>query len=262
MKMPYEKLLESASRLTDMDALAEIDEADAAAISGLLHRNQLALESARRVLGPECVVPIRYEKAFFSEHCDHFSHLRNLARAFHAEAWLAAANNDFRAAARIGIDTLELANAVRRGGLVTDHLVGIAISGIAMDDLRKIRTKLDTGTRRLVIDELQRLEAEREPFADIVARDRDWEVAVGYEDKPCDFMSQGLSDPEECGLSEEEQKELLQFLQQVADLPERDRREMERDQDFHILALMRMLAVDLALRDCRCWLRGLVFRCQ
>jgi hypothetical protein len=248
---PYEALVESAARLTGVDALDGIDQTHVSAASGLLQQNQTALASARRALGPECVVPLRYEEAFFPEHCDHVSHLRNLARAFRAEAWLAVSRNDFHAAARIGIDTLELANAARRGGLVTDLLVGNAISGIAMHVLRKIRIKLESGTRRLVIDELHRLEAEREPFAVVVARDRDWDLAVGYEDKPCDFIPRELIDPEECGLSEEEQKEILQLLQQIAELPEPDQRKMQREQDYHILALMRMLAVDLALRDWR-----------
>ena len=248
---PYETLVESAARLTGVDAFDDIDDSHVSAASRLLQQNQLALESARRALGPDCVVPLRYEQAFFSQHCDHVSHLRNLARAFRAEAWLAVSRNDFQAAARICMDTLELANATRRGGLVTDLLVGIAISGIAMHALRKIRTKLENSTRRLVIDELHRLEAEREPFAVVVARDRDWELAVGYEDEPCDFTAQELIDPNECGLSEEEQKEILQLLQQMAELPEPDQRKMQRDQDYHILALMRMLAVDLALRDWR-----------
>ncbi|HUG69661.1 MAG TPA: hypothetical protein VMM76_18060 [Pirellulaceae bacterium] len=248
---PYETLVESAARLTEVDALADIDESQVTAASDLLQQNHLALESARRALGPDCVVPIRYEEAFFSEHCDHVLHLRNLARVFRAEAWLAASRNDFRAAAHICIDTLELANAIRRGGLVTDLLVGIAISGIAIDILRKIRIKLDDSTRRVVIDELYRLEAQREPFAAVVARDRAWEVAVGNKDKQCDFMSLELSDPEECGLSEDQQKEIVQLLQQMADLPEPDLRKMQRDQDCHTLALMRMLAVNLALRGLR-----------
>ena len=194
-------------------------------------------------------MPVRYEESLFSEHCEDFTHLRNLARAFRAEAWLATSKNDFQAAARICIDTLELANAARRGGLVTDLLVGVAISRIAMDALRKIRTQLPSGMRCFVMNELQRLEAEREPFADIVARDRDWETAVEYEDTPCDFMSHELDDPQECGLSEEEQREILQLLQQMADRPESDRRNMQLDEDNHILALMRLLAIDLALRD-------------
>ncbi|MDY0170117.1 MAG: hypothetical protein RBS80_26470 [Thermoguttaceae bacterium] len=247
---PYEALVESAARLTDVDTLADIDAAHTSTASELLNQNQGALESARRALGPTCVVPVRYEEAFFDEHCDHFSHLRNLARAFRAEAWLAASRNDFRSAALIAIDILELANAVRRGGLVTDLLVGIAISGIAIEFLRKIRTQIDNDTRRRVMDELHRLEAERESFDDVVARDRDWEIAVGYEDKHCDSMSLEMDDPEECGLSEEEQKEIRQLVQQIADLPESDQRKMQRDQDYRILASMRLLAVDLALRDC------------
>jgi hypothetical protein len=247
---PYEALVESAARLTAVDTLADIDVAHASTASELLLQNQDALESARRVLGPTCVVPVRYEEAFFAEHFDQFSHLRNLAVAFRAEAWLAASRNDFRTAARIAIDILELANAVRRGGLVIDLLIGMGISGIAIASLRKIRTKIDRDTRGRVITELHRLEAEREPFADIVARDRDWEIAVGYEDTPCDLMSLEMDDPEECGLSEEEHEVIRQLLQLIAYCPESDQRKMLRDQDYRILASMRLLAVDLALQDC------------
>lgn len=89
---PYETLIEAASRLTAVDALGDIDDSHVSDASDLLQQNQLALDSVRRVLGPECVVPVRYEEAFFSEHCDDFSHLRNLARAFRAEARLAVSN--------------------------------------------------------------------------------------------------------------------------------------------------------------------------
>lgn len=248
MTTPYEALVASASRLTDTDALAEIDGGDLSAASGFLERNRFALESARHALGQQCAVPLRYEESFFPEHCVHFSHLRNLARAFQVEALWAASSENYGAAARIGIDLLELANAVRRGGLVTDLLVGIAISGIAMEKLRKIRANLDHATRREMISDLQRIEAECEPFADVVARDREWEVAVGYEDQKCDFTSQEPSDPEECGLSAEEQKELHQLLQQMAELPESDRRKMHVDLDRRMIASMRLLVVDLALR--------------
>ncbi|MDA0657959.1 MAG: hypothetical protein O2931_04600 [Planctomycetota bacterium] len=247
---PYEALVESAARLTDIDTLARIDASHASTASELLIQNEGALESARRVLGPTCVVSLRYEEAFFAKHCDHLLHLRNLARAFRAEARLAASRNDLRTAARINIDILELANAVRRGGLVVSLNVGIGFSGIAMDILRKIRTKIDHSARRLVIDELHRLEAERESFVDVVARDRDWEIAVGYEDKTFDFMSLKMDDPEECGVSEEEQMAVRQLLQQMSDLPKSDFRKMQSDGDCHILALMRLLAVDLAIREC------------
>ena len=133
---------------------------------------------------------------------------------------MAASNEDYKTAARCGIDILELANATRRGGIVTDLLVGIAISGIAMETLRKIRAKLDHATRKELIGDLQRIEAEREPFVDILARDRELEIAIGQENTTCDITSTELQDPEECGLSEDEQRELLQYVQKIIDLPD------------------------------------------
>jgi hypothetical protein len=246
---PYESLVAAAAQLTDTDVLGDIDENNVSVASASLARNCCALEAARRALGPQCTVSLRFEEAFFADHCDDLSHLRNLARAFRAEALRAAGDNDYRTAAEIGIDILELANAARRGGLVTDLLVSAAISAIGIEGLRRIRTKFDHGTRRLLIEQLRRLEAEREPFTEIVARDHKWEMAVGYKDEPCDFMSMDLADADECGLSEDDQRDLLQLLQHIGDLPETDRRRMECDQDRHILALMRMLVVDLALRE-------------
>ena len=110
---------------------------------------------------------LRYEKAFFADHSEDCSQLRKLARAFRVEALFAASREEFSTAALAGVDILELANAVRRGGLVVDSLVSIAISGIAIESLRKLRGNLDEATRVTLRDSLRSLEHEREPFADI-----------------------------------------------------------------------------------------------
>jgi hypothetical protein len=246
---PYEALVQSAASLTATDLIADIDGCDLTAVSTFLKGNVDTLELARHALGTKCVVPLRYEESFYSEHVGNFTHLRNLARAFQAEARWAARHRDFGTVAKVGLDILELANSIRRGGLVTDFLVAIAISGIALETLRKNRSRFDGATRYTVIRELQRLETEREPLAEIIARDVRWENAVGHDDEPANFMSRELSDPEECGLSEDEQKEILQLLQQVAELPKSDLQKMHFDQDCRIIALMRMLIIDLALRD-------------
>ncbi|HVC92252.1 MAG TPA: hypothetical protein VND64_01110 [Pirellulales bacterium] len=246
---PYEALVESAASLTGTELIADIDDLDISAASAFLQRNHVALESARRTLGPQCVVPVHYDESFSSENRDHVCHLRNLARAFRAEAFVAAHDDDYRATTKIGIDILELANAVRRGGLETDLLVGIAFSSIAIGVLRTNRTKLDQATRHMLIHELRRLEAEREHFDDIVARDRDWQVALGCEDAPCNFNWEEMNSPELRDVPEEERKKLLQLLQQTADLPKPVLQQFMLDQDRHVLALMRMLAIDLALRD-------------
>lgn len=52
-------------------------------------------------------------------------------------------------------------------------------------------------------------------------------------------------------MSDEQQQALLQVLQRMADLPASDQLRMQYDQDRHILALSRMMIVDMALRDWR-----------
>ncbi len=245
---PYEALVVSASQLTETDALFEIDGNNITAAAGFLEPNLSVLDAARHALGQRCAVQVRYVKSFYLEHLNDHQDLRNLARAFRVQALLATSKEDYKTAARCGIDILELANATRRGGIVTDLLVGIGISGIAMEILRKIRAKLDHATRQEVIGDLQRIETEREPFIEIIARDGELEIAVGQESTTCDIMSTELQEPEECGLSKDDQKELLQFVQKIIDLPDSDRRKLILNQDQQILALMRLLVVDLALR--------------
>ena len=163
----YEALVESASRLVETEALADLDDHHISDAAVLLERNRAVLDSARHLLGQQCSVPIRYERSLFPAHVDDFSHLRSLARVFRAEARLAASVGDYAAAAHVGVDLLELANAVRRGGLVVDLLVGTAVSGHGTETLREIRARLDEGTRITLRDCLRRLEDEREPYADI-----------------------------------------------------------------------------------------------
>jgi hypothetical protein len=162
----YEALVQSASQLIEPDAFGDLDDGDLSAASELLEHNRAALQSARCALSQRCAVPVRYEESFFSDHCDDFSHLRNLARAFRAEALLAASHENYGAAALVGIEMLDLGNAARRGGLVTDAQVGIAISGIALDiqqmadlpesDLQKMQLDQDNRglalLRMLVVD--------------------------------------------------------------------------------------------------------------
>jgi hypothetical protein len=246
---PYEALVESASRLISADTLADFEEHNISDAASLAEQNRHVLDSARHLLTQQCCVPVRYERSFFPDHADDFSHLRNLARAFRVEALFAASHGEFGTAALAGVDILELANAVRRGGLVVDLLVSIAISGVAMDLLRKLRGNLDEATRLTLRDALRSLQHEQEPFSDIYARDQAWERAVGAENEPCDFTAHELMDPQECGLSEDEQRVVIAIMQQMAELPDSEQREMQYNQDRHSLALMRMLSVDLALRS-------------
>ena len=245
---PYEALVESASQLTATEALGDIEDHNISVAVNLMEQNRLTLDLARHLLGPHCCVPLRYDRSFFPGHADDFSHLRNLARAFKVEALLAASQENFATAASVGLDILELANAVRRGGLIVDLLVGNAISGIGVESLRKIRPHLNDMTRRQLIDALQRLESQRDSFEDIYARDQAFETAVPPDDEPADIAFERLLDEDDFGLSEEDQQFIVRELQQYTQLPECDQRRMQVDLDLQALAMIRLLRVDAAVR--------------
>lgn len=175
---PYEALVQSASALQDATTLSSLDEESIGQASDYFDANRAHLDAARGLLPEKCSVPLRYDDSFFAEHCDHVSHLRNLARAFRGEALLAASHLHFDNAAQICGDILDLGNAVRRGGLMTDLLIGISFSGMAMATLRRYRVKLSAAGRRRMIHELQRIEEETEPFERVVQRDHQWELIV------------------------------------------------------------------------------------
>lgn len=246
---PYELLVESASQLTATEALADIEVHNISDAANLMEQNRLAVDLARHLLGPHCRVLVRYDRSFFPDHTDDFSHLRNLARAFKVEALLAASRADFATAASVGLNILELANAVRRGGLIVDLLVGNVISGIGVESLRKIRAHLNDKTRRQLIDALQRLENEREPYVDICARDQEFENVVGSKEGPLDAAFQEVMDSDDCGLSEEEQQLILHLLQEYDSLSEPDKRDRQDNLDLQSLAMTRLLSVDVALRS-------------
>ncbi|MGN6547154.1 MAG: hypothetical protein ACTHK7_19030 [Aureliella sp.] len=241
----FETLVQVAERLTDIKSLGHLEPNDLAAAPAFLERNRSVIEAARSALGPECSVTLRYDAAFLNEQCQRFEPLRQLACAFRAEGLLAVADAQYSAAVRPGIALVELSNAVRRGGLIIDLLISIGIADLGLELLANVRAHLDGVARRMLVQELQRLEAEREPFEDIAERDLAWEMVVwGGKEQPSAAASElPIRDPAECGLSEEQQRERQQLMDEV------DQLQLHAKLDACSFALMRMLDIDLALRS-------------
>jgi hypothetical protein len=216
-----------------------------------LSKNRNALSAARIALQNECAVPVRYDQQFYTEHTEDFGHLRSLAKTFALELSHAKLNSDFAAAVRIGVDLLELANAVRRGGLLMDFLVSLSISSMAIEELRggpSHRSDRAESTRRELRNELARIERSRESLQVIVDRDRKWEAAVGWQDESVDFANIPLSEME-TGIPEEHQRAVFDALQSMANLPSDELTLRYRELDNRDLAMQRLLFVDLALRS-------------
>lgn len=243
----YELLISAAAGLKGAEDV-DFENPSAEQTRAYLSANAEGLGRACEALGRECRVPLKYERGFFESHCDDIRHLRSLARIFYLESRHARSENDFARATRAGVDLLELAGAARRGGVIVDFLCSSAIAGMALEELRLMRHQLNAARRAPLIKELSRIEDSQEPLSEIVARDRRWEAEVECEKDSAELE---LPDPEECGLSEEHQRELLEEMRELAALPKNEMHRMWAGFDHRNTALMRMLRVDLVLRSHR-----------
>jgi len=246
---PYESLIAAATALVGTDILNHDDPPTPHQSLDYLAQNEVSLRAAREALQMRCAVEVRFDVSFLDEHLKDLPAHRLLAKSFALAARLAAADGDFEKAARWCVDNLELSNAVRRGGLVLDFLISTMIVGIAVEDLRKIRCDLDDGTRQWLIGELPRFEADRESLEAIIERDQRWETESGYVEEPFDASS--LPDSEDDGLTAEQQAAALQAMEAMANLPDVERHAAHHELDRRYTALLRMLVVDLALREHR-----------
>jgi len=245
----YRALVETSSRLECVKLFDEIDNACINDATLLLNRIEPILDSVRRIELQECYVPVKNDPDFFTYHMADVQHLRNLSRAFRFASNIAAFTGEYEEVARNATVVLNLANAVRRGGLVVDHLVALAVARCGIGCLRTVREHLPNDVRLDLIAALIRYESERESFIDIAKRDATWESESGFEDKGCDFFEDNFLDPDS-ELSIEDQKALHQLIKVFADQPEPERQAMYHDQELHALAMPRLLTVDLAIR---CW---------
>lgn len=245
----YLTLVESASKLTSVNLLDDIYKGDTSRASVFLQANADVISLAREQLTLDCCVPLRFEESFLSDHGDDILHIRNLARALKLELLHRKQCRQIAQAVASGVDMLRMANAFRRGGLVLNLLTATTIEGLALDGLRGLRKNLTNDDRIKLITDLLTLENQREPYADVATRDHDWEVAVGYcSDTPVDMSSWATFDPDECGLTEAKQLELRDFVEMSANLPQSERNAMHLDLDRKMVAMSRLLRMELSLQ--------------
>jgi hypothetical protein len=115
--------------------------------------------------------------------------------------------------------------------------------------LRLIRSKLPADFRLPFIAELTRVDAQHEPFAEILARDRDWEKRVDLPPfNPRDAWTPEMLEQLE-QIDQETHAKIKEYL--ASDDPpdhEPDDYDFIRLQNIESLAKLRMLAIDTGLR--------------
>ncbi|PHS05520.1 MAG: hypothetical protein COA78_15230 [Blastopirellula sp.] len=261
---PYHALVKAASSLVDLDTInAWSDRKDVSyeELEAFFQKNRLALDDVRQALSQQCEVPLEYTNSYFAKHLDELQAVRPLARIFSLGIVIASEHEDLALAVRIAVDSLELANASRRGGIVLDFLLGNAIAGTAISDVVDLREKLKEPERKYVITELARIESQQEPLCDIVERDKKWEAESGNNDVETDDLAWDCTDAEyfdwlennplqvEVELSEEDKQEMLAAFRSIDHSQKRVPRDLNDDIDKRGVAMLRMLAIDLGIRS-------------
>jgi hypothetical protein len=117
--------------------------------------------------------------------------LRTIARGFDAQGRLLLKQNQPGEAAEVFIDGARFGALISRGGLMVDDLVGIACTGVACRGLHGSIQHVPIEQIPQLIAALERLETERDPWNDVVYRDRVWsQRAYGWYGQLMDIVSE------------------------------------------------------------------------
>jgi hypothetical protein len=250
MDNPYLQLVGAAQGIVGADNVTDHEPLVESEAHALLATNAAPLAAVRELDWSACSIPLRYDQDFFNEHSPTYEPCRNIARLLILECRLAQARMQLSQAVRVALELHQLGNIFCRGGLMVDWAHGINWTGISVDLVRLVRRELSEEDRHLVIAELARLARERDSFAEIAARDRVWGAAAPMREEKIDSSQLPLPlDPEQCGVSEEVQRELLRAIFELANRPEEVQHKESEAMHFQTVALLQMLRVDLALRS-------------
>lgn len=249
MKTPYEDLVEAAQSLEMLSFLEDLGDVDMDLVPEFFEVNAPHLDLAREALDWKPSVTVEYNWDWYTQWVESFSALRNLANAFCLEIRLAKHRGDFALAADIAIDGMELANAVRRGSLITGSQISVAFFAQVLEMLRSFRANLAPWMRLQLVEQLTRIEEERELFQAILERDKEWTRIVGPAPVPTGPDTPLQLDPEETGVSVEDQEVISEMVKPYQELSPDELNSLIADQDLCRVAFLRMLKLDLCLRS-------------
>jgi hypothetical protein len=139
-----------------------------------IENNRDALQLVRTGLTKQSRVTTEYSPAYMTTHMQELASFKGLARALVAEGKLAELENRPGDAARIYLDTVRFAHESVRGGLHIDELLGLACEALGIAQLETLSTTLDAKQCREVLPTLEMIDANREPFAEVMKQEKTW----------------------------------------------------------------------------------------
>ena len=140
----------------------------------LVASNAPALELLRAGLQQECRVPVEASQKYIERHLSQLSLVKRLALALAAEGKLAEMDGHTNRAVHSYIDAIRLGHEAGRDGLLIDAMVGRACEAIGAGQLEKTVSALDAKDCRSVIQQLEIIEARRQPPEETLRIERKW----------------------------------------------------------------------------------------
>jgi hypothetical protein len=167
----YDDLMKAAKMLAP--GVVTYTNRDLNGLKTIVSEDADALQLARTGLQKQCRVPLDYNPAS-PANLDRIADLKHLAYGFAVEGDLAEMQGHPDQAAKSYLDIIHFANESSRGGVLIDELVGIAIEHIGTGKLQQLTPQLDGKTCCETAAALQTLDAQRQPWDDVMRQEDYW----------------------------------------------------------------------------------------
>ena len=147
-----------------------------AQLTAFVATNSMALQLVRTGLGKECSEPVEDVGDYVDRRQPEMASFKLLAYLLCTEGHVAELNNQTDQAAEIYLDGIRFSQQLARGGLIISRMVGVADERIALRPLSGLRPRCsDPAECRKIASALEKVDAEEEPAASTIDRERSWE---------------------------------------------------------------------------------------
>jgi hypothetical protein len=152
--------------------VADFQALDRGSLSDLVSTNAESLRLLRLGLTRQCVMPMSLALTNAAGWVTQLAAMKGLVQLLAAEGRLREMEDQPARAARSYVDAMRLGNEMSRGGVLITRLIGIACEAIGCRALANFVPRLGREDARVVLAELERVDAGRVPWAEVRQNER------------------------------------------------------------------------------------------
>lgn len=243
----YEALVYLASSLQGAEILSSDAEPTPGEVSEFLEANREVLESVQIALKEDCTVHFECTEAYLEKRLAELGPFVDLGRAFLLDATASFESREFSRAVDVVTVVLSLVGSFRPGSMICDCHLSSGVEGMLVENVRKFRANLPKGEATRLANELIRYDSRREPFDNVLARDRAWDELSGSSDDGRAESITSLERNSDDDVDPHLQGAVEEWIGHFQSLPQETRFSIHRQHDDQSRAMMRLLAIELAL---------------